>query len=178
MAEPPGTIEPSTDTGPGPPSGVVDGEAPHRSASPDWQPGVSPAVLLSVALGGVVGAVGRYLVETALPPRAGAVPWATLLVNVTGSAALGLVYVVLTERLARHRLAKPFIGTGIIGAYTTFSTFSEETVELVRTGHAAVGAAYLLGSVVAGLTAVVLGIAAGRRLVTSARGGALRGTRR
>jgi CrcB protein len=148
----------------GPVRSVV--EADHvRSASSDWEPGVSPAVVLSVAVGGVLGALARYLVEMGVATPHGHFPWATLLVNVSGSAVLGALLVWIRRRLPRHRLLRPFLGTGIIGAYTTFSTFAVEADELVRGGHVLTASLYVVVSLVAGLGAALAGIAAARRWI-------------
>lgn len=139
-----------------------------RSTSSDWEPGVSPSVVLSVAVGGVVGALARYLVEVGLATPEGHFPWATLLVNVTGSAILGALLVWIRRRFPRHRLLRPFLGTGIIGAYTTFSTFAVEADELVRGGHVLTASLYVVASLVAGLGAALAGIAAARRWIPAA----------
>lgn len=91
--------------------------------------------LLAVALGGALGALARYGVALALPPRPdGGLPWATLLVNVLGSLLLGVVAALAaTGRLGQP--AQALLATGFCGAFTTFSTFSLETVLLARAGH-------------------------------------------
>jgi CrcB protein len=121
-------------------------------------------VLLVISLGGMVGASARYALSLALPTRSGQFPWGTFLTNISGAAVLGLLLVLLTERIAPGRYLRPFLGTGVIGAYTTFSTYAVETDLLVRDGHAAIAVGYLLLSLVAGLVAVWLGIVAGRSL--------------
>lgn len=120
-----------------------------------------------VGIGGVVGALARYGVARALPTTATAFPWATFVVNVTGSFVLGSLLTLLVERVPRGRVARPLLGTGVLGAYTTFSTFMVEAVLLVRNGHAATAALYVATSVVAGLLAVAAGIALVRGLVRS-----------
>ncbi len=131
---------------------------------------VPAAVLLAIAGGGVVGAVGRYLLSLALPTVTGRFPWGTWLTNVSGSAALGFALVVISERLPRSRYARPLIGTGLIGAYTTFSTFTVEAALLARAGDAVTGLVYLLASVLAGILAVAAGMALGRRLARPGAG--------
>ncbi len=120
------------------------------------------AVLLTVGCGGVVGAICRYLVQLALPSRPGRFPTGTFMVNVSGSALLGFLLVVLNERFADRRLARPLLGTGLIGAYTTFSTFTVEAVLLARAGQVPTAVAYVGLSIVLGLGAGLLGISAGR----------------
>ncbi|MFK5635166.1 MULTISPECIES: FluC/FEX family fluoride channel [unclassified Ornithinimicrobium] len=79
--------------------------------------------LASVALGGALGSVLRWLVELVLPQAQGGVPWATLLVNVVGSALLGAVVVVLDSGVGSG-LHRGFLATGVLGGFTTFSTFA------------------------------------------------------
>jgi len=113
-----------------------------------------------VALGGAAGAMARYGVGlatvSALGPR---VPWGTLVVNVVGSAALGAALEGGTTLSPGMRLMWT---TGFLGAFTTFSTFSVETVRLVERGALSWAAASVLGNVVLGLLGAGLGIAAVR----------------
>jgi CrcB protein len=115
-----------------------------------------------VAAGGAIGAVMRYLVGKAMGPQADAtVPWHTLLVNVTGAFVLGLLIAVA----ARHGWPawwRPFIAVGVLGGYTTFSTYSIESVELMMRGQTGVGLGYALGSLLVGLVAAWLGLMVGR----------------
>lgn len=113
---------------------------------------MTAATALAVALGGAVGAVGRYLAGRWLPPRAG-IPWGTLLVNVAGSFVLGLV---LGAGMPPWWTA--LLGTGFCGALTTFSTFSSELVhQLERRAWLAFGA-YAVGSILLGLAACWAGL--------------------
>lgn len=107
---------------------------------------------LAVALGGAVGAVGRYLAGRWLPPRYG-VPWGTLLVNVLGSFVLGLV---LGAGLPNWLTV--LLGTGFCGALTTFSTFSVELVQQVQRRAWLALAGYGVGSIVLGLLACWAGL--------------------
>ncbi len=113
----------------------------------------------------MVGALSRYALSLALPTSPGQFPWATLLINVTGSAVLGFLLVLLMEKFPRTRLARPVLGTGIVGAYTTFSTFAVESVLLVRADHAATALVYVLASVAVGLVAVWSGMTGARLLL-------------
>lgn len=81
-------------------------------------------VLAAVALGGVIGACARYGVGLLRPLGPLAFPWSTLLVNVAGCAAMGVLMVLVTEVLTPHRLVRPFLGTGVLGGFTTFSTYA------------------------------------------------------
>ena len=115
---------------------------------------------LAVALGGALGALARYGVANAIGTRA--FPWATLTINVVGSFALGLV---LAGAVGRWPAAVSFAVTvGLLGAFTTFSTFSFEATELLREGRAAAAGAYVAASVVLGLLASAAGYLAGLRL--------------
>ena len=86
-------------------------------------------------------------------------PWSTLATNVAGCFAIGVLMVLVVERLSSSRLVRPFFGTGLLGGFTTFSTYAVDTRELLAAGRPAVAAAYLLGTLVLGLLAVVVGTA-------------------
>lgn len=110
-------------------------------------------VVAVVAVGGAIGACGRYGAALLWPTAPGAFPWTTLAVNVTGCAVMGIVMVLISEVWAAHRLLRPFVGTGILGGYTTFSAYAADIQHLVTTGHAATGVAYLTVTVLAALGA-------------------------
>lgn len=126
-------------------------------------------VLAATALGGVLGALARYSLEETFPATSGHIPWVVLAINVSGSALLGLVLVILIEQFPHTRLARAVIGTGIIGAYTTFSTFVVGAVTIGRDGHVTAAAIYVALSVVGGLAAVAGGMAVGRLAVRTER---------
>lgn len=117
-----------------------------------------------VAVGGALGALARYGVQLGLPHSPGAWPWATVAVNLTGCLLIGLLLAVLLARAPDHPWLRPFLATGVLGGYTTFSTFSVDAVQLVEAGRWPMAVAYLLVSVVGGLAAVVLGLGVGRRV--------------
>ncbi len=103
--------------------------------------------LLFIAAGGAVGAVMRYLVSSwVISLWEGRLPLATLLVNLSGSVAIGIVFV-LIERQHIHPDWKSVLMVGFLGAFTTFSTFSLETVNLIEAGQFAHALAYTLVSV-------------------------------
>lgn len=122
-------------------------------------------VLAAIAGGGAIGAIARYALTLALPSRPGHFPWGTFLTNISGCAVLGLLVVLLEARFAGNRYLRPFLATGVLGAYTTFSTYAVDADLLVRGGHPGIAAAYVVGSVVAGLIAVWIGIVTGRAIV-------------
>lgn len=126
------------------------------------------ATLAAVAAGGATGAIARYGVARSLPTAGGHFPWSTFLVNVTGSFLLAVLLTLIVERLPRGRIARPLLGTGVIGAYTTFSTFAVDAVLLVRNGHAATAALYVVVTMTAGLAAATAGVAAVRGAVGGA----------
>ncbi|MFF9910295.1 CrcB family protein [Streptomyces sp. NPDC013457] len=108
-----------------------------------------------VAAGGAVGATARYGASLAWPTPAGAFPWTTFGVNVAGCAAIGVVMVLLTEAATTpHPLLRPFLGTGILGGFTTFSTYALDAQQLLSRGDAGRGVAYLGATVVMALAAV------------------------
>lgn len=118
--------------------------------------------LMLVAVGGAIGAALRYLVGRLMGPQADVgIPWHTFLVNVTGAFVLGLL-VVLAARGGWPGWWRPFIAVGVLGGYTTFSTYSLETVELALHGRYGAAIAYAAGSLAAGLAGCALGIAVGR----------------
>ncbi len=123
-----------------------------------------PALLLLVLLGGAAGSLLRYAVGLALP--ATRLPVATLTVDLTGALALGLLLGVLGRGpdAGRRRALRLGLGSGLLGAFTTYSALATETVLLARDGSPGLAAAYAGGSAVLGVLAAALGLAlAGER---------------
>jgi CrcB protein len=117
---------------------------------------------LLAALGGAVGALARWGLSEAVPSTGGW-PWATLLVNVSGCFLLGALFATLAAHSPEPSWARPFLGVGVLGGYTTYSTFAVEVVDRVDDGALLLAAGYVLVSVVGGAAAVALGaIVAGR----------------
>ncbi len=113
--------------------------------------------LLQVALGGALGASARYLTGIAALRLLGAgFPWGTLIANVAGSFAMGLLVVAATQ--GESRLG-PFLLTGLLGGFTTFSAFSLDAVSLFERGQAGLAAAYVAASVALSLAALFAGLA-------------------
>ncbi len=124
--------------------------------------GQAPALAV-VAVGGALGALVRYGIGIAVPHPPGALPVATFLINVVGCLLIGVVVVALTEwGTAEHPLARPFLTTGVLGGFTTFSTFAVEVTELLDAGRPGVAAGYLVGTPVAAVTATWVGMRLGR----------------
>ncbi|MFY9783546.1 MAG: CrcB family protein [Acidimicrobiales bacterium] len=122
-------------------------------------------IVVALSCGGALGAVARYWVTLALPTSAGHFPWSTFTINVTGSAILGFLLILLIEQFPRGRLARPFIGSGILGAYTTFSTLEVDTLLLFRDNAVLTGVTYLVSSLLAGLVAMWIGMNGARIVV-------------
>ncbi|MGH3460817.1 MAG: fluoride efflux transporter CrcB [Kribbellaceae bacterium] len=120
-------------------------------------------VLAAVAAGGVLGAFARYGVSSAWPHEPGGFPWATFGINVSGCLAIGVLLVMITELRSTHRLARPFLGTGVLGGYTTFSTYAVETERLLS-DHPVTALVYLVGTAAAALVAVQAGVVLTRAL--------------
>ena len=119
----------------------------------------------AIAVAGALGALARYAVGGLVADRAhGVFPWGTLVVNVSGSLVLGFLFVLLTERLLPHPTLRIALTVGFLGAYTTFSTFSLETLRLIQDGAVGIAAMNVFGSVAAGLVAVYLGWVVGRAM--------------
>ncbi|MCG6925100.1 MAG: fluoride efflux transporter CrcB [Acidobacteria bacterium] len=121
---------------------------------------------LLVGAGGFVGAALRYalggLVSRVVSPE---FPWATLLVNVTGCFAIGLLAVLTEERGPIAPAGRLFLMVGVLGGYTTFSTFGYETLSLMREGSQVLAAANAVGQLLLGLAAVWAGIMVARGVV-------------
>jgi CrcB protein len=119
--------------------------------------------LLAIGAGGFVGAIARYLVDGRIAVwTGGALPWGTLVVNLSGSIAVGLLYALVTERAVLPADLRGPLMIGFLGSYTTFSTLMLESWHLIEDGAYLYAGANLAGSVILGIGAVVVGIAVGR----------------
>jgi CrcB protein len=123
---------------------------------------LDPRVVASVAVGGALGALARYELGEQFVAATGTFPWSTFVVNVSGSFLLGLLLTFVLERWPPTRYVRPFFAVGVLGAYTTFSTYSVEADLLLKEGHVGIGLAYVVGSVAGTAAAVYLGIVTGR----------------
>ena len=119
---------------------------------------------LLVALGGGLGAAGRYGVSLALPAKPGEWPWATFSINVLGSLLIGVLAGWLSTRGEAGEPWRLFLGVGMLGGFTTFSAYSLETLRMVERGEWSMAIMYALGSVLAGLAAVAIGAEVARRI--------------
>ncbi|SDY18425.1 CrcB protein [Micromonospora pattaloongensis] len=128
-------------------------------------------VLVVVAAGGALGSAARYGLALAWPAPPASFPWATLLTNLTGCVLIGALMQAIAVRTAPHRLLRPFLGTGVLGGFTTFSTYAVETRALLAAGRPALAAGYVLGTLAGALVAVRLGMLVVRRLRLEPAGG-------
>ena len=123
-----------------------------------------PVTLITIALGGALGAVLRYLsVHAALRLLGPGFPWGTLFVNVAGSLIMGVAAALILEKTGAGRLYL-FLMTGVLGGFTTFSAFSLDALYLIERGKLAASAAYIGGSVLLSVLALIIGLWAGRAL--------------
>lgn len=115
--------------------------------------------LLLIAAGGALGALARYGLGVYVGGRYGDhFPLGTLMINLLGSFAIGIVFVLVVERLVLHPDWKQILMVGFLGAFTTFSTFSLETVNLLANGYPGTAFAYVLASVTGSLAATWLAL--------------------
>jgi fluoride exporter len=122
-------------------------------------------VIVGVALGGALGASSRYLLDRAIEARSFAVfPWSTFLINLSGCFLIGLITESLVDRHHVPAWIRVGLVVGVIGGYTTFSTFSQEALGLIEGRDLGVAALYAVGSVGIGILAVYAGSLAGRTL--------------
>lgn len=132
-----------------------DARTPHRS----WR------LLALVALGGAVGTGVRAALATAFP-TVGGLSWTILAINVVGAFCLGLLLDTLARRgpdAGRRRSVRLFLGTGVLGGFTTYSTLADDTAQLLDVGRWGAGSGYALLSLVLGLAAAAAGMWAARR---------------
>ena len=120
-------------------------------------------VALAVALGGALGASGRFALDTLIERRTESLfPWATFTINMTGCLAVGFIVAALVDRHRAPIWVRTGLVVGVCGGFTTYSTFAQETVDLLEARHAAVAAATVGATVGLGLVAVFVGSRLGR----------------
>ena len=137
---------------------------PAEVAPPRRRHVADPAVLGVVSFGGILGAEARYGMSLWLPHGPTQLPVATWLVNSSGCFLIGVLMVVITELTSPHPLVRPFLGVGVLGGYTTFSTATVEVQQLALSGRPGLALGYLLGTVIAALGAAIGGIAVTRAI--------------
>lgn len=131
-------------------------------------------ILAVISAGGALGSLARWGMAVALPHPPGAFPWATFAVNLAGCLLIGALIVMITQVWPPSRYVRPFLGVGVLGGFTTFSTYMLDTRDLLMTGHAGLAGLYLAGTLAGGLAAVWAGRALARLAVRGARHRALR----
>ncbi|WP_307802225.1 fluoride efflux transporter FluC [Cellulomonas dongxiuzhuiae] len=146
---------------------------PHGTDAPPAPPADAlplPAAALLVAAGGTLGVLVRALLTQPVAP--GGWPWRTFAINVLGSFVLGALLALLQRGpdVGRRRAVRLGVGTGVLGGFTTYSTFALEVEQLLEAGHVVTGVAYALGSVVLGVAAAGVGIVAAGRVRSGRRG--------
>jgi len=142
-----------------------DGPEPHHEEPVD--PDVDPAhliVVLAVSLGGGAGAVARLAAHRLAPEV-----WSTLVVNLIGCALIGVLVVLTTEVWQAHPLIRPFLGTGVLGGFTTFSTYALDVHGLWLAGDRLAAAGYLVGTLLGCVAATAAAITVSRSLVARER---------
>jgi CrcB protein len=120
-----------------------------------------PLLLTVIGVGGALGTLARYELGLHLTTIGYGWSWATLIANLTGAFALGLLVALAGRYRPRSHYLRPALGTGVLGGFTTFSTYMVETVDRLDHGHAALGLSYAVVTLVAGLTLAFAGMAVG-----------------
>ncbi|MEV0844362.1 fluoride efflux transporter CrcB [Streptomyces sp. NPDC049954] len=131
-------------------------------------------VVGAVSAGGVLGALARYGMGLGWPTPRDGFPWTTFTINVLGCFVIGVLLVSVTEIFRAHRLLRPFFGTGVLGGFTTFSTYCVDIQQLIENGRPGTAVAYLAATAVAALAAVTLAARLTRRLLGHLTKGTLR----
>jgi fluoride exporter len=120
---------------------------------------LSPQFVLAVAVGGAIGSVARYLVAIGSGKIFGTnFPWGILIINVTGSFLIGVFVGLFATKWDLPQSVRIFLTVGICGGYTTFSTFSLDSYYLMERGQLLMALAYIVGSVVLSICALVGGL--------------------
>ena len=120
-------------------------------------------VAFAVAIGGAFGALSRYGVDTWIEQRSESLfPWATFVINMTGCFAVGFLIAAVVDRHNAPQWLRTGLVVGFCGGYTTFSTFAQESLDLIQARDIAIAAAYLAASVGIGIVAVLVGTRVGR----------------
>lgn len=119
--------------------------------------GQGPAFAV-IAAGGAIGALARYGVGLALPRGPGSFPLGTFLINVVGCLLIGALVVVVTEWRQAHPLVRPFVVTGFLGGFTTFSTYAVDSEQLLSAGRIGTAVVNVVGTLAAAVLATWLGI--------------------
>ncbi len=141
----------------------IDPDVPSDEPSPP-SGGLGP-VVAAVTVGGVAGASARYALARVWPTAARTFPWTTLWVNVVGCALIGILLVLVTERRKVHPLWRPLLGTGVLGGFTTFSTYAVDLQNRLAAGCVGQAIGYGAGTLLGAMVAVTGTTTLTRRLV-------------
>jgi CrcB protein len=114
-------------------------------------------VLIAISVGGVLGALARYGLTEAFPHRPGGFAWATFVINVSGCLLIGVLMVLVEQVWTGRRLLRPFLGVGVLGGFTTFSTYVVDIQQVIAAGAAGTALLYLAATVAGALVAVWAG---------------------
>lgn len=128
------------------------------------------AVLVCISCGGVLGALARHGLSVAVPHAPGGMPWATLMINVSGCLLVGVLMVLISELWRGQRLLRPFLGVGVLGGYTTFSTYIVDIQQAIAAGSPRVAVVYLGLTVATAMLAVLAGSILAQALLRARRG--------
>ncbi len=153
-------------------------EPEHHPTSSEIDPDLGPVspvpvapwlVLVGIAAGGAVGAVARHGLELVRPAGAGTFPVATFGTNVVGCLLLGALVAFVTAR-RRHPVLRPVLGTGVLGGFTTFSTYAVQGRSLLGDEQVGLAVLYLGGTLVAAVVAALVGVLLVQALLERAPG--------
>lgn len=122
-----------------------------------------PWTTISLGVAGALGVIARHTVQRVVP-RSGPMPWGTFVVNVSGALVLGVLFTVIARRASTPMWVQETLFVGFLGGYTTFSALSAETFLMLEGRHYGLAVAYSIGSVIAGVLAVLVGTMLGRSL--------------
>lgn len=122
-----------------------------------------------IAVGGALGSLARWGIGAAWPHGPASYAWSTFSINVSGALLLGVLMAVAFDVWSDRRYVRPFLGTGVLGGYTTFSTYLLDERGLITGGRPAVAVAYLLATLVVGFTATAVGLAGTRAVLDRRR---------
>ena len=139
------------------------------AAGPPRPPGGTAGVVAAVSAGGAIGAMARHALTLAFPASPGAFPWTLFAVNVGGCLLIGVLMAALGEGRGARPLLRPFLGTGVLGGFTTFSAFVYDVRLLLDAGRPGIALGYLAATLAAGLAAVALAVRVTRLVLRRGR---------
>ncbi|MFD0905404.1 fluoride efflux transporter FluC [Actinomadura sediminis] len=147
-------------------------DRPVRTDAPAAPPRArgEAAVIAAISAGGGLGAAARHGAALLWPLQEHAFPWTVLAVNALGCALIGVLMAVLARTRRAHRLVRPFLGTGVLGGFTTFSAYAADVPRLLGDGHVRLGLAYLAATPVVAVAAAWAAAALTHRLFSPPRG--------